>query len=721
MTAHWECLDGNEAAARVAYALSEVISIYPITPASPMAEYCDDWSAAGQPNLWGAVPDVVEMQSEAGAAGRAARRAPEGRAGDDVHGVAGPAAHDPEHVQDRRRADAGGHPRRGAHARDPRALDLRRPQRRHARPRDRAGRCCPPGRSRRRTTSRSSPTRRRSGRGCRSCTSSTGSARQPRGRQDRRARRRRPARAGPRGRPARLPPPRPHLRRRRSCAARRRTPTCSSRRARRATRSTPPCPGIVQEVFDELAARTGRRLPPRRVPRRARRRPRRRAHGLRRGRRRRDGRRAGRRRRAGRAASRSACTSPFPADELMAALPPTVRSIAVLDRTKEPGAVGEPLYLDVVAALAEAMDADEPPFGRAPRVIGGRYGLSSKEFTPAMVKPRLRRAARRPAQAPLHRRHLRRRDPPEPADRPRRSASPRPAGEVQALFFGLGSDGTVGANKASVKIIGEGTDLFAQGYFVYDSKKSGSVTVSHLRFGPEPIRSTYLVDDADFVACHQFGLLESDAGARPRQARRDVPAQLPVRPRRGLGAPPAEVQQPARRQAASTSGSSTPIAVAAETGMGNRINTVMQPCFFHLVGRAARRRGASPGSRRRSRRPTRKRGERDRPAQLRRHRPLARAARTMCRPGRRSTRCRSRRRSSRTDAPDFVQRVTARLMAGEGDLLPVCALPVDGTFPTRHDEVREARHRPGDPGLGSRRSASTAASAPSSARTRRSG
>src|SRR5205823_1362671 len=138
---------------------------------------------------------------------------------------------------------------------------------------------------------------------------------------------------------------------------------------------------------------------------------------------------------------------PFPAAALVAALPPSVRSIAVLDRTKEPGAVGEPLYLEVVSALVEAVDS------------GFHYQ--------------------------------------------------RPAGELQAVFIGLGSDGTVGANKSTVKIIGEHTDLYAQGYFVYDSKKSGSVTVSHLRFGPEPIRSTYLIDSADFVACHQFGLLET--------------------------------------------------------------------------------------------------------------------------------------------------------------------------------------------------------------------
>ena len=227
---------------------------------------------------------------------------------------------------------------------------------------------------------------------------------------------------------------------------------------------------------------------------------------------------------------------PFPAEQLLEALPSTVRAIAVLDRTKEPGAVGEPLYLEVVAALSEAMDGDSPPFATAPRVIGGRYGLSSKEMTPSMIKPIYEELA---------------------ATRPKRHftvgiyddvthlslpidvefRTERPAGEVQAVFFGLGSDGTVGANKASVKIIGESTDLFAQGYFVYDSKKSGSVTVSHLRFGPEPIRSTYLVERGRLRRLPPVRTPRQGEGARNRQARGDLPAQRPVRPRRGVGSP----------------------------------------------------------------------------------------------------------------------------------------------------------------------------------------
>jgi pyruvate-ferredoxin/flavodoxin oxidoreductase len=194
---------------------------------------------------------------------------------------------------------------------------------------------------------------------------------------------------------------------------------------------------------------------------------------------------------------------PFPTEALLEALPATVGSVAVLDRTKEPGAPGEPLFQDVVTTIAESgrTSAD----GRPVRVIGGRYGLGSKEFTPAMAKAVLDEAA---------------------ADQPRRRFTVGIVDDVSglsldhdpsflvgssgrsAVFYALGSDGTVGANKASAKIIGGEPGLHAQGYFVYDSKKSGSMTVSHLRFGPEPIRSTYLVQEVDLVACHQFGLLD---------------------------------------------------------------------------------------------------------------------------------------------------------------------------------------------------------------------
>src|SRR5215470_4143992 len=195
---------------------------------------------------------------------------------------------------------------------------------------------------------------------------------------------------------------------------------------------------------------------------------------------------------------------PFPTAALLAALPPTVRAIAVLDRTKEPGSAGEPLYLDVVTAVSEAVAAGER--ATMPRVIGGRYGLSSKEFTPGMVKAVFDELA---------------------TARPRNhftigidddvtytsldwdsEFSTESPDTVRAIFYGLGADGTVGANKNSIKIIGEETAGYAQGYFVYDSKKSGSMTVSHLRFGPRPIRAAHLITRATFVACHQFAFLE---------------------------------------------------------------------------------------------------------------------------------------------------------------------------------------------------------------------
>ena len=269
------------------------------------------------------------------------------------------------------------------------------------------------------------------------------------------------------------------------------------------------------------------------------------------------------------------------------------------------------------------------------------------------------------------------------------------------MFFGLGSDGTVGANKASVKIIGEDTDLFAQGYFVYDSKKSGSVTVSHLRFGPEPIRSTYLIDDADFVACHQFGLLEQDQGARrtPSPGRRSCSTARTARTRCGSTCP-REVQRQLIDKAHRLLGD--------RRLRGRRRGRDGQP---HQHGHAAvllpaRRRAAartrrSPASRPRSRRPTRKRGE---AIVERNFAAIDRAARAACTTSSRA--CRQQRAAARppptcpTTRRTSSQRVTARLMAGDGDLLPVSALPVDGTFPTGTATVREAGDRPGDPDLG---------------------
>jgi pyruvate-ferredoxin/flavodoxin oxidoreductase len=367
---------------------------------------------------------------------------------------------------------------------------------------------------------------------------------------------------------------------------------------------------------------------------------------------------------------------PFPAEALAAALPETVRRVAVLDRTKEPGAAGEPLYQDVVTALVERAASVGAPM---PLVVGGRYGLASKEFTPAMVKAVFDGLA---------------------AERPRNHFTVGIADDVshtslpvdatfstedpdglRAVFFGLGSDGTVGANKTSVKIIGEGTDLFAQGYFVYDSKKSGSVTVSHLRISPRPIRSTYLVGQgqANFVACHQFHFLD----------RMDVLGRAAPGATFLLNSPwpaeevwdhlPYEVQREVidKRLDLWVVDAAR---VARDAGMGHRINTVMQPCFFALSGVMPREQAVA-ATKRWVEKAFARRGEE---VVARNFAAIdgALQALSQVRVPTAATATRHRRPTVSEQAPDFVKRVTARMLEGNGDLLPVSALPVDGAFPT---------------------------------------
>jgi pyruvate-ferredoxin/flavodoxin oxidoreductase len=368
---------------------------------------------------------------------------------------------------------------------------------------------------------------------------------------------------------------------------------------------------------------------------------------------------------------------PFPAEQLLAALPATLGSIAVLDRTKEPGAPAEPLYLDVLTSLQEGVEEGRAPFLRLPQVVGGRFGLSSKEFTPAMVKAVFDELGR---ERPKRRFTVGIDDDvtqlsiPVPAD----FAYHRPKGELQAVFFGLGSDGTVGANKRSVKIIGESTALWAQGYFVYDSKKAGSVTVSHLRFGPRPIRSTYLVSEADFIGCHQFGILE----------RMDVLAYARLGAVFLLNSPypasevwdrlPHEVQQQVidRRLEFWVIDA---YAIATEVGLGGRINTVMQPCFFALSGVLPAEEAIDH-----VKQAVEKTYGRRGPTIVEKNfaaidRALAALERVSV-PGA-ATASQKRRSTIPDDAPDFVRRVTAPLLAGEGDSLPVGAFPADGTYP----------------------------------------
>jgi pyruvate-ferredoxin/flavodoxin oxidoreductase len=368
---------------------------------------------------------------------------------------------------------------------------------------------------------------------------------------------------------------------------------------------------------------------------------------------------------------------PFSVRDFASALPPTTRRIAVLDRTKEPGAPGEPLFLDVVSALTEAREEGWLPMAAMPRVSSGRYGLGSKEFTPPMVMAVFAELGR---------------------ERPRRrftvginddvtglSLDYDPAVDIEgadvrrAVFFGLGADGTVGANKNSIKIIGEETDNFAQGYFVYDSKKSGAMTISHLRFGPREIRAPYLIAQADFVACHLFTFLETydvlSYAAPGAVFLLNAPGPVDTLWRRL----PREAQAAIRAKRLKFYAIDAR-EVAQRSGMGGRINTVMQVCFFalsgvlppkeaidrikHAIEKTYGRKGAEVVRKNFEAVDASLAGlfevplpeEADEGAP---RPPVVAAA-----------------------APDFVQRVTATMLRGEGDRLPVSAFPPDGTWPT---------------------------------------
>ena len=364
---------------------------------------------------------------------------------------------------------------------------------------------------------------------------------------------------------------------------------------------------------------------------------------------------------------------PFPARALLEALPASVKGIAVLDRTKEPGSFGEPLFLDVLGALAEATARGERD--ALPLVIGGRYGLSSKEFTPGMAAGVF---------AELARREPRRRftvgindDVSGSSIDYDASLDIEPAGTVRALFFGLGSDGTVGANKNTIKILGD-EGLYAQGYFVYDSKKSGGYTISHLRFGPEPVRAPYLVGQAGFVGCHHFGLLERDevlARAAPGATLLLNCDYAPDAVWDAIARPVQEkiLEKGIRLYAVDAS------RIAREVGLGNRINTVLQACFFAISGVLDQER-ALDKVREAIRKTYGRRGERTVQANLAAvDRALAGMARIEMPAA--PTSHTALAALVPADAPEFVQNVTAVMMAGRGDELPVSALPADGTWP----------------------------------------
>ncbi len=667
-------VDGNEAAASVAFRTNEVIAIYPITPASPMGEHADDWSAAGRENIWGTVPQVVEMQSEAGAAGTAHGALQGGALTTtftasqglllmipNMFKIAGELTPAVFHVAARTVATHalsifGDHSDvmatrstgwamlasssvQEAHdfalIAQAATLDVRVPFLHFF--------------DGFRTSHEVNKIEELSDDDLRELI---------------------PMDAVLAHRLRRLDPDAPVLR------GTAQNPDVFFQAREAANPYYLVLPDRLQDVMDRFAVQVGRRY-----------------HLF-------DyegdpeaetvivmmGSGAGA---AGEAVERLVSEGqkvgllkvrlyrPFSAAAFLASLPDSVRRVVVLDRTKEPGAVGEPLFTDILAAMAEETQAGRSAWPVPPLVIGGTYGLSSKEFTPGMVKSIFDTAGQP--------------DPPRrftvgiiddvthlsiPWDK---EWSTEQSEGLRAVFYGLGADGTVGANKNSVKIVGEHTDLNAQGYFVYDSRKSGAITVSHLRFGPEPIRSTYLIEQADFVACHQFGFLEKmDVFSVAREGATfllnspygpdDVWDHLPRAAQRQI------IEKRLDFWVVDGAG------VAASVGLGGRINTVLQTCFYVLSAvvepdeaNAAIKEAIDKSY-----------GRFGESVLERNHAAVdaARAALAQVEVPDTVTSNMEQRDIVPAGAPDFVTRVTARMLAGEGDLLPVSALPVDGTFPT---------------------------------------
>jgi pyruvate-ferredoxin/flavodoxin oxidoreductase len=673
MVQRFACVDGNEAAARVAHRLSEVIAIYPITPASPMGEMADAWSAQGRTNLLGGVPEVVELQSEAGAAGALHGALQRGAlattftasqglllmlpnlfkiAGQLLPGVVHVAARTVathalsifgDHSDVMAVRTSGVAMLASSSVQEAQDLALIA----HA------------------AALRSRVPFVHFFDGFR--TSHEVSKITLLEDDDIAALIDEPSILAHRAR--RLTPDAPVLR------GTAQNPDVFFQAREAANPFYAAVPACVQDAMDLLAERVGRRyqlVDYAGAP---------------------DAERVIVLMGSGAGAARDCVDAlcargervgllnvrlfrPFPGEALVGALPGSATRIAVLDRTKEPGAPGEPLYQDVITAISEA-DAAGDFEGRArPRVVGGRYGLASKEFTPAMVKAVFDALAE---ERPRNHFTVGIRDDVThtslPVDASFRAEPPG----VAAVFYGLGSDGTVGAAKSSVKIIGEQTDLYAQGYFVYDSKKSGAVTVSHLRFGPEPIRAPHLVTAADFVAVHQFGFLEKMDVLAPAREGATLLLNSPFGPDRVWDELPREVQEQIVDRKLSLRVIDAD-RVARDAGMGRRINTVMQPCFFTLSGVLPEDR-AIAAIEESIERTYGKRGravvERNLKAVRLAHESLHAVEVPTA-----ATSRRERRPPVPEGSPDFVQRVTARLLAGQGDLLPVSALPADGSFPT---------------------------------------
>ena len=664
-------VDGNEAAASVAYRLSELCCIYPITPSSPMAELADEWSSKARPNVWGSVPAVVEMQSEGGAAGALHGALQGGALGTtftasqglllmipNMYKIAGELTATVLHVAARSLAAQGlsifgdqsdvmAVRQTGfgllASASVQEAHDLALVA--HL------------------TALRSRVPFVHFFDGFR--TSHELNTIEPLSDDDLRALVPEDLVRAHRARS--LSPERPFIR------GTAQNPDIYFQARETVNPFYARVPGLVLGAMDELRTRTGR------------------SYGLVDYSGHPEADRAvvlmgsggetaretvshlqARGERVGVAQVR--LYRPFPAQALAAVLPATVRRVAVLDRTKEPGSLGEPLFLDVLTALSEAHAEGERE--HMPTVVGGRYGLSSKEFTPGMAAGVLEELAR---EAPRRRFTVGINDDVSATSLTYDSSFSVEADDtIRAVFFGLGSDGTVSANKNTIKILGE-EGLHAQGYFVYDSKKSGSQTVSHLRFGPRPIRAPYLVSQAKFVGCHQFGLLERDEVLERAAPGATLLLNCSLPPDRvwdSLSRPVQERILEKRIELHVVDANR----IAREAGLGGRVNTVLQTCFFAISGvlepeqAVARIKSAI----------ARTYGRRGAEVVERNQAAVDRALDGLHRvdlPGRVTSSVEPR-PIVPADAPEFVRTVTAAMMAGRGDELPVSALPVDGTYPS---------------------------------------
>ena len=369
---------------------------------------------------------------------------------------------------------------------------------------------------------------------------------------------------------------------------------------------------------------------------------------------------------------------PFDGKRFIAALPASVKKIVVLDRTKEPGAPGDPLYQDAITALMEETAAGRSHLKTLPQVFAGRYGLSSKEFTPAMVKAVFDNLS---VAAPKNHFVIGINDDVNHTSLPYdASFSTEPTNVVRALFFGLGADGTVGANKNSIKIIGEETANYAQGYFVYDSKKSGSMTVSHLRFGPQPIRSSYLITSSNFVACHLPVFLE-----RYEMLRSLVPGgtfllNTPHSQEAVWAMLPTPVQQTLLAKKAKFFVINA-TKVARESGMGGRINTIMQVCFFALSG-VLPKDEAIAAIKNSIKKTYGKKGDEVVQMNLKAVDNTLANLHEVAVANNKVNGTGPLLPSITSNAPTFVRNVLGKIACGDGDELPVSAFPNNGSFPT---------------------------------------